>query len=100
MSDYIVIITPTICDGTVVRWYTSETAARRGQEIVSASRNAVMVNASVVSRSDADALRHVMDEAVHTMALIRQGVNVRYLATHTQRLGSNEPIPVQPAPTP
>jgi hypothetical protein len=44
VSEYIVIATPTLMDGTVVRWYRSEAAHERGAEQVSASRNGVIVN--------------------------------------------------------
>lgn len=39
----IVTSTPTICDGTVVRWYRSEQAAIDGNAQVTASRNGVSV---------------------------------------------------------
>ena len=35
----IVIATPTIMDGTIVRWYTDEAAVERHDQIASASRN-------------------------------------------------------------
>jgi hypothetical protein len=40
----IVIVTPTIMDGVVVRWYVSEASAENGRERISVSRNGVMVN--------------------------------------------------------
>lgn len=41
MSTYYVTVTPTIMDGTVVRWFGSEEAMRSVRPIVSASRNRV-----------------------------------------------------------
>lgn len=38
---FLVTSTPTVCDGTVLRWYRSEHAARYGNESISASRNGV-----------------------------------------------------------
>ena len=42
MSNYCVTSTPTICDGTVLRWYSSEEALIYGNCAISASRNGVV----------------------------------------------------------
>ena len=43
----VVISTPTIMDGYVVRWYHSEESAIYGREFLSASRNGVRINGFV-----------------------------------------------------
>lgn len=40
----VVIATPTIMDGLVVRWHRSESAAENGSELMSASRNGIQVH--------------------------------------------------------
>ncbi len=44
MSEPVVIVYPTVMDGTVVRWYSSASAAEYGSEMASASRNGVCVD--------------------------------------------------------
>lgn len=43
MPEVVCTVTPTIGDGTVVRWYRSEIAAETHHVMVSASRNGVLV---------------------------------------------------------
>lgn len=78
----IVTVTPTIQDGTVVRWYLNESAAELRREVVSASRNGVLVNgylheipAEVMADAQAayEALRH------------DRRAEVAHLATHRHR---------------
>lgn len=43
MTDIVCTVTPTIMDGTVVRWYRSVSDAENRNEMLSASRNGVLV---------------------------------------------------------
>ncbi|HEX3002856.1 MAG TPA: hypothetical protein VHO27_01485 [Angustibacter sp.] len=89
---------PTIMDGYVVRWYSSEHDANKGRVIVSASRNAAIVHEPGPA---ADAL---MPEAERVHALISDWYGPwgrpashekpwQDVLTHTKRLfGDVEPI--------
>lgn len=83
-----VTITPTICDGIVVRWYGSENAMRRGSEIVSASRNGVCGHGGYITPE-----MFVQAWAAHLA--LKSGRDVSHLATH-RSLGifSDEYVPV------
>lgn len=91
----IVTVTPTIMDGTVVRWYYDETPLAElssHQPQVSASRHGVLVHAYL----------HTLPDGLLTLAqdVCRQlqrdrDADVRHLATHRRRslFGPYEPIP-------
>ena len=40
----VITVTPTVMDGTVVRWYVNTAAAETGVEVMSASREGVLIN--------------------------------------------------------
>lgn len=86
MSDdkLVVVITPTIMDGPVVRWYRSEAAARHGGEIMSASRNGVRIGV-YLHRVPADAIADAQ-QAYRSLARRNYGTDtpgdVAVLATH------------------
>lgn len=91
----IVTVTPTIGDGTVVRWYHDDTDTDNlytTEPVVSASRNGVRVNVHLHEVPEA-----VMQEAQDAFeALSRDhNTNLRHLATHRRRgslFGPYEPI--------
>jgi len=99
----IVTVSPTIMDGTVVRWYPDTTpldAILSVEPIVSASRNGVLIGTY---------LHHVPQDvlalAQNVYANLRRDHNapVQHLATHRRRglFGPYEPVPTpaQPADT-
>jgi hypothetical protein len=88
-SDLVVIITPTIMDGRVVRWYQSLNAAEQSNEIVSASRNGVRVEC-FVSPDGVESLVALIREARKAADLIRSGKDVSHLATHDKPFGARE----------
>lgn len=86
MAEPVVLVFPTIQDGTVVRWYRDVDAARYGREMASASRNGVGVN---------HAPREVALAAYDAHELLRQRGDVEHLETH-RRAGfpSGDVVPV------
>jgi len=85
----IVIVTPTILDGQVVRWYASEEAAQYGQEILSASRRGVQVEGFLHDVPD-----DVLTQARDAHRVLAAGGDVGHLATHRkERFGDLVPIP-------
>lgn len=86
VADPVVLVFPTIQDGTVVRWYRDVDAARYGREMASASRNGVGVN---------HAPREVALAAYDAHELLRQRGDVEHLETH-RRAGfpSGDVVPV------
>lgn len=86
VADPVVLVFPTIMDGTVVRWYRDVDAAKYGQEIASASRNGVGVNM---------APREVAIAAYDAHESLRRGEDVSHLETHRRgRFPSGELVPV------
>jgi hypothetical protein len=88
--DMVITATPTVQDGYVVRWYRNLGTATRGSELVSASRNAVMILVP---------LHHVPVDlvamATETRWLLRRDdvEAVKRLATHRRVIGNRvEPI--------
>lgn len=77
----IVIVTPTIMDGRVIRWYDNEAAVEQHDQVASASRNAVEFY-----RDDIPA--HVRDAAqgAHRELAKNRDADVRHYATHTKTL--------------
>lgn len=98
LHDPIVTVTPTIQDGIVVRWYDNPNAAVYGHELVSASRNGVLVHA-YLNEVPAD----ILDRAREAYEILRDGKppeTVYAMATHRSRLlsGDLEPIVREEAP--
>lgn len=78
MSAAVVTVTPTILDGTVARWYRSETELAWGNETISASRNGVMGHGTYITPTDYDA-------AWTAHLAIKAGHDIQHLATHKRR---------------
>jgi hypothetical protein len=87
----VITVTPTVMDGTVVRWYTGELAAEQGRPLVSASRNGVMIHGDVYIH---DLPTSWLEAAQDAHVRIRAGQDVGGLATHRHPFGSRELIPV------
>jgi hypothetical protein len=97
----IVIITPTIMDGTVVRWYrpvevtgidTAEPTFIAGEELVSASRNGVRVRGYLDQIGD-----QVLADARQAYEALRadSDADLSHLATHRRRaMFSDDLVPV------
>ena len=89
----VVIVTPTIMDGTVVRWYRDADAVAYGAELLSASRNGVMVLSHLHQIPPA-----WIDAASRAYQELKAGRSVAGLATH--RLKRHREVePIGPAVT-
>lgn len=92
VTDPVVLVGPTINDGTVVRWYRDVLAVRNGRAMASASRLGVQVSF---------APRGVVMAALDAHDLLAAGraADVAHLATHVRGgfIGA-ELIPVAAAP--
>ncbi|SRR6266705_1085265 len=95
----IVIVTPTIMDGAVVRWYhavdvtnfgDTEPVHIAGEEVASASRNGVRVRGYL---HDAEAILPAARAAYETLRA-NPGADLSHLATHHRRVLSGELVPV------
>ena len=90
----IVIVTPTILNGPVVRWYASEETAQYGNELVSASRNGVRIEGYLHDVPDT-----VLARAQEAYRVLAARGDVDHLATHRkQRYGDLYPIDAAAAP--
>lgn len=87
----VITVTPTIMDGTVVRWYTGALAAEQSRPLLSASRQGVMIHGDVLI---ADLPASWIEAAQDAHGRIAAGYAVSHLATHRKPLGSRELIPV------
>ena len=88
---YAVTVTPTIMDGTVVRWYCSEQALMYGNAALSASRHCVMGHGGHITPE-------LFEAAWAAHLAITRGEDVQHLATHTRtRLFGGEWEPVTEA---
>lgn len=76
LSDWVVTATPTIMDGTVVRWYASLDAAEHGDELASASRNRVEY-----LRDDLPARLRDAVEAAHRELSGNRNADIRHYLT-------------------
>jgi hypothetical protein len=87
-NDPVITVTPTITDGTVVRWYPSLDAAKRHDPVASASRNACVVDGDVPEEWIRAA------EQAHARLSADSDADMSHLATHRRRLlmGDLEPI--------
>lgn len=81
----VVTVTQTIMDGTVVRWYESEATFEYGREMVSASRNGVMVPRYLNAVPD-----DVLAAARDAWRALSKGRDVGHLATHRITFASRE----------
>ena len=91
----VVIVTPTIMDGTVVRWYRDADAVAYGAELLSASRNGVMVLAHCYLHQIPPAWIEAASAAYEELKAAR---SVSGLATH--RLKRHREVePIVPAVT-
>ena len=89
-TDTVVMVTPTIGDGTVVRWYVDEPAAEAGNEFMSASRNGVLIQTYLGNVPEG-----MVQSARDIHQALTEGREVGHAATHRRtRLlgGSVEPI--------
>jgi hypothetical protein len=82
-----VTVTPTIMDGTVVRWYAHERDLDHYQPAVSASRDGVMGHDTFITPE-------LFDAAWAAHLAIKIGADVSHLATHRKRglMGAYEHI--------
>lgn len=78
----VVMVTPTICDGQVVRWYVNKHTADRGFEVVSASRNGICVGGQSPRAEQIDGLIALIRFAQSVSDAMAQGVDQSHLATH------------------
>lgn len=93
----VVIVTPTIMDGTVVRWYRAvEHVDYHHGEVLSASRNGVLVCSSAYLHTIPP--EWISDATVIWQAL-RIGKDVSRWATHRTRFGRSEVEPIERAET-
>lgn len=96
MSGVCVTVTPTIGDGTVVRWYASEAAMDYMQPTISASRNGVLGHGGDYISGE------VFTAAWAAHQRLAQGLDVDDLATHRRHglMGPYERITDRRAGTP
>ena len=89
MTTRIVTVTPTINDGTVVRWYGLLQAAAIGRDIISASRNGVTGGGDYITAADWDAAA-----SVHAQLVCNPRADLSHLATHRKKglMGPLEPV--------
>lgn len=93
----VVIVTPTIMDGTVVRWYRDSDAVVYGAELLSASRNGVMVLAHCYLHQIPPAW---IEAATAAYQDLKAGRSVAELATHRTRFGHRSVVePIEPTVT-
>lgn len=88
----IVTITPTVMDGTVLRWWdTDDPEKALGQPVVSVSRNRIEANADEVPED-------VQRAAIEAFAELRRDrlADVRRFATHYRTIRSGL-VPIQKA---
>jgi hypothetical protein len=96
----VVLVTPTIQDGTVVRWYRSDASAKGGNEFMSASRNGVLVHVFLHTVSEdllaqADEVHRILrdsgpDERVYALATHRHQGLLSDTLIPVDRAGSQE----------
>ncbi len=81
MSEIVCTVTPTIGDGTVVRWFRSETAAEFHWAMISASRNGVIKGEHL---TNGEVPPDVMTKALaaHELLLRDNDADMSALATH------------------
>jgi hypothetical protein len=87
----VVVATPTVIDGTVVRWYRSMAAVRHHQVSVSASRARVSIHDDEYQTLPQEWVALAMD--VHRQLAQNPRANVDHVVTH--RRHGDQLIPVQ-----
>lgn len=92
MSDPVVIVTPTVMDGTVVRWYRSVAAAEQVRASLSASRRGVAVHAEFLT----DIPSAWVEQAVqaHQALAANPRADLSGLATHHRKFMNGPIVPV------
>ena len=87
----VVTVTPTVMDGTVVRWYETEREALHREPMISASRNGVLVTGFLH-----EVPAEVLAAATAAFEALRadRNADLSHLATHRMRIlaGELEPI--------
>ncbi|MEU8362322.1 hypothetical protein AB0C27_40520 [Nonomuraea sp. NPDC048882] len=92
----VITVTPTIMDGTVVRWHRSLSAAECHAPTVTASRHGVMVPNGYVTEVPPEWLQAAMG-AYETLRRNRDA-DMKHLATHRHNIVANGPlVPVEEA---
>lgn len=91
--EWIIIASPTIMNGLVLRWYANEEQAIRVEPHVSASRNRVLIHCDCELSQDA------VPEAEHAHQLLsaayeRNYERVKVMATHDHPMFSDEIIAI------
>lgn len=90
MADWIATVTPTIQDGTVVRWYRDMASAQSRAELVSASRNGVLIHGYLHEVPSGVLL---LAKGAHEVLRAHPAADLSHLATHRRRIGGRlDPI--------
>lgn len=89
-APWVVIVTPTIMDGQVVRWYRTVQQAQHGEPSLSVSRNGVLLN-SYLHELPPELLAIAEDLRRSMLA----GRDVSHAATHQRRYGSFAVEPIE-----
>jgi len=93
-NEPVVTVTPTLADGTVVRWHLSVRAATNMSAVVSASRRGVAVHTTYLQEVPADWLAAAT--AAYEQLVRDPGAGLGHLATHRNSVVSNGPlVPVE-----
>jgi hypothetical protein len=92
VNDLVVTVTPTIMDGTVVRWYRSLAAAEQRAEMLSASGNGVLVR-GFLHEVPPEALAQA-NEAFEILRGNGPRQLVQDMATHRRKLGDRLLMPI------
>jgi hypothetical protein len=93
MSNPVVVATPTVMDGMVVRWYRSMAAAEDHRASLSASSRRVSVHDDDYQTLPQEWVRLAMD--VHHQLARDPKANVEHVATHRAHLGRRELTPIR-----
>lgn len=91
MSEPVITVTPTVMDGTVVRWYVNTTAAETGTDVMSACREGVLINVHL-HKVPVEWL--LTATQVHERLRKDRSADLAHLATHrkTRMFGPVEPV--------
>lgn len=92
--EYVCVATPTVMDGTVVRWYADLAAHEQGNVIASASRNRVEFHRDEVHPRIRDAV-----QAAHRELSGNRHADVRHYTTHRRDGLSGPLVPVGGEPS-
>ncbi|MCT2591149.1 hypothetical protein LHJ74_14740 [Streptomyces sp. N2-109] len=91
MTDPVIIVTHTVMDGQVARWYRSVQDATTYRAVLSASRNGVKLQSGEYLTDVPDAWITAARDA-HAELSAGRDADVRRLATHRHRGFTNGPI--------